>query len=52
MINLPNNWDQVELEYNKHYMPYDYGVYCEECDAVERDMCICEDNSIRSSDCE
>ena len=42
MINLPNNWDQVESEHYKHFDPYDEGVYCEECDAEAGDLCICE----------
>lgn len=42
MIELPNNWDQLESEYYKHHDPYDDYLFCEECEAEKEDLCICE----------
>lgn len=37
------NWEQRESEYYRHFDPYDDGMACEDCEAPELDMCICED---------
>lgn len=42
MIDLPDNWDQLESEYYKHHDPYDQ-FFCEICDAIKEDFCICEE---------
>lgn len=43
-MTYPSNWDQLESEYYKHHDPYDgEGLYCDHCEAIERDFCICEE---------
>ena len=41
MIELPNNWDQLESEHYRQFDPYDEDLKCEDCGEIG-ECCECE----------
>lgn len=41
-MDFPENFERAETEYYMHHDPY-AEIYCEECSAETKDLCICND---------